>query len=204
MLPSDMPHDDKNEHRRNQGKPRLAIRSRRNHSRCSLPANDSSRRNSTSRHRIVGVKRFRNKTRVQDKFPRTTSRSTETASPEAHFLIANARLKLTPTHRKTSPLKISNRERIAFSHRHSPTHSTRSSAHHSSLITRHFFPNRNSRFTGFHLTPLATILTQFLTATNTRFCRTQHPQRLPPRCLLLTTRLHHFSFHGIIGLLCSQ
>ena len=36
-----------------------------------------------------------------------------------HFLIANARLEFDVNHRKDSPLKISNRERIAIFHPHS-------------------------------------------------------------------------------------
>src|SRR5580700_10635654 len=179
MLPSDMAHDDKDEHKRNQRKTRLATCSRRNQSRCSIPPNDSSLRASTPRHRIVGFRRFRNKTRHQDEFPRTASRSTETASPAAHFLIANARLELSATHRKISPLRISNRERIAFFHCNSSNRRTPAPAHHPSLITCHFFSNRNTRFTRFHLTPLTTILTQFLTATNSHFCRTRRPQYLP-------------------------
>jgi len=182
-----MAHAGKSEHKRNQGNPRLAIRSRANHSRCPLPANDSSLRPSTPRHRIVGFRQFPNKTRHPDEFPRSATRPTESGSLIAHFLIANARLKLIATHSKISPLKIPNRERIAFSQRNSSTNCTRSSANHSSLITRHFFSNRNTRFTGFQLTPLAPILTQFLTATNTHSRFAESARRIACSSPLLCT-----------------
>lgn len=110
---------------------------------------------------------------------RRTPRSTETTSSVACFLIANARLILSATHSKISALKISNRERMAFSEHHSPARFTPAPTRHSSLITHHFISNRNIRFTEFQLTPLTTVLTQFLTATNTCFCRTPRPPRRP-------------------------
>jgi hypothetical protein len=204
MLASHMAHEGTNEHKRNQGKTRLAIRSRRNHSRCSLPPHGSSLLASTPHRHSIGPRRFPNKTRHLDEFSRSATRPTETTSLMAHFLIANARLKLTATHSKINPLKTPNRERIAFSTRNFSNRRTPGSARHSSFITRQFLSNRNSRITGFQLTPLATVLTQFLTATNPPFSRLSF---FVPSSPLLTSQphlLHQFSFHGIIGLLCLQ
>ena len=153
-----MAHVCKNEHKRDHGTTRLAISSRRDHSRCLVTPNDSS-------HRASALRR--------------TPRSTETTTSVACFLIANARLILSATHSKISALKISNRERMAFSDHHSPARFTPAPTRHSSLITHHFISNRNIRFTEFQLTPLTTVLTQFLTATNTCFCRTPRPPRRP-------------------------
>jgi hypothetical protein len=165
MLPSDMAHNGKNEHKRNRGKTPLVIHSRRNPSRCLLFPNDSSHRAPTKRRRNVVLGRSPNEPGAQCKFPRKAPRSAENTSPTAHFLIANARLKLNLTHIRISHLRISNRERIAFLDRYSSDRPTQAPAHHSSLIT---------------------------------------PRPCGLCCQFLATRLHHFSFHGIIGFLCSQ
>jgi hypothetical protein len=203
MLPSDMAHDGKYEHCRNQGKTRLAIPSRPDYALHPPFQREMPQRASTPRHSIVPPRTIRNPPHPEYEFPQSTSRSNETALPKAHLLSANARLKLSATHSKISPLKTPNRERIALSTRNFSNRSAPDSARHSSLITRHFLSNRNSRITGFHLTPLTTILTQFLTATNTHFWRTRGSRTL---ALMLPAphHSHHFSFHGIIGLLCSQ
>jgi hypothetical protein len=224
-----MAHNGNNEHKRNQGKTRLAMPSSFGDALRLLFRSETPHPPSPPRHSIVPRQTIRNPPRPEDKFPQTTSRSTETASPIVRFLIANARLKLSATHRKISLLRIPNRERIAFSNHSFSNRRAPGPARHSQLITHHFSSNRNcrsdqdrhperpsgvegtqlrqfrnsasgrsrqnsnrnTRFTGFQLTPLTTPLTQFLTATN-------------PRCQFLATRLHRFSFHGIIGLLCSQ
>jgi hypothetical protein len=187
-----MAHGDKNEHKRNQGKPRLAIPSHPGHAPSLLFQCETPKFASAQRDRLVRPRTIRHPLNDNHKFPRRTSRSTETASPIAHFLIANARLKLIATHSKISPLKIPNREQIAFSNRNFSNRRAPGFARHSSLSTRHFFSNRNSRFTGSHLTTLTPILTQFLTATNSHFCPVEGRNVCCSHCLLFTTRLHHF------------
>src|ERR1700726_459403 len=46
--------------------------------------------------------------------------ASDSAPFSVYFLIANARLEFSLSHRKDSPLKIPNRERIAISHLRSP------------------------------------------------------------------------------------
>ena len=124
-----MAHDDKITHNK-KGEPGLRIRSRLNPPCPPLPQRKRSQPNSSLRSVTAKPRQSANYN------PQT---SIEITPLTAHFLIANPRLSFSVTHRKISPLKISNRERIAIFHspRLTATLSTRSSGFHSSLITRH-------------------------------------------------------------------
>jgi hypothetical protein len=107
-----MARDDKNI-KDTKGSFRLAICSRLNHARRPLFQPESS--SAFDPRRSIGrLRKIRNKPRPEGNFPRSALLTAETAPLTAHFLIANARLKFKVSHRKISPLKISNRERIAI------------------------------------------------------------------------------------------
>jgi hypothetical protein len=137
------------------------------------------------------------------------------------FLIANPRLKFSATHRRSSPVKISTRERRAISRFNSSTrmfpvrahysspdcperaHGQRRATRHCPSATHHRFSNRYIRNFKISTTPALPTLTQFLIGTKSR------SRQIAPfvRCLRFElyrcTRKQAFSIHGIIGFLCS-
>jgi hypothetical protein len=209
MLPSLMAHDDKNR-KENISRFRLAITSRLNHARRPLFHSQSSHRASAPRHRNVWPGGIPNSRGSDDKLLPSDSPPAETTPLTACFSNRKSGIRISHNPQRVNTLQISNRKKIAIFHltkwrRHSclcafaksrvqaiaPVASLAANSSQPALT----FLIANARLES-PITRDKSPLCKFLIANGLRFF-ISNPDAIG------SASQHRFSFHGIIGFLCS-
>ena len=204
-----MAHDDKNR-KDTKGSFRLAICSRFNHACRPLFQPESSSCASDPRRRIGRLRKIRNKPRPEGKFPRSALLTAEIAPLTACFSNRKSGIRISHNPQRMNTLQISNRKKIAIFHltkwrRHSclcafaksrvqaiaPVASLAANSSQPALT----FLIANARLES-PITRDKSPLCKFLIANGLRFF-ISNPDAIG------SASQHRFSFHGIIGFLCS-